>query len=533
MPSGYINLPAGASPRWKAPVANAAALPAINNTAGDVRVALDTQNIYIWDGTSAWALVASPGAASAITALIGDATAMGPGAAVVTLATVNSNVGSFGSASSVATFTVNGKGLITAAGSTAIQIAESQVTNLVSDLAGKLGTTLASANIFVGNGSNVATGVAVTGDLSISNAGVMTIVPNAVTNAKFRQSAALSLVGRAGNTTGDVADIAAASDFQIMRRSGTAIAFGSIDLSQAGAVGSSILGLANGGTGASAFAANRIPYSNGTALTSASNLTYTAVSSTLGLTGILSIGNTVTDLVDQTVSGFISNFVINPAADAGTTDEAVGLDLSASSQAGNSHTIRVLGGIRSIVTHNGSGAIDAISAHLLEALSNSSGNITQLVGLSIGVGAEASSSATATATIGLAVSGSGSASSFNSDLYIGMSSELNSMDVNAQAIACILGDMEPSGATDFYGLFVNGSNQPNFIEGRLGINMAVPDHRLHIDSDSDVAVRLDGSGNVSTTVGAAGAAAALPAQPLGYLIINLGGTNVKIPYYNA
>ena len=74
-------------------------------------------------------------ASGAITALTGDGTATGPGSSAFTLATVNTNVGSFGSATAVATFTVNGKGLITAAGSTPIQIAESQVTGLVSDLA--------------------------------------------------------------------------------------------------------------------------------------------------------------------------------------------------------------------------------------------------------------------------------------------------------------------------------------------------------------------------------------------------------------
>lgn len=72
-----------------------------------------------------------------ITALTGDVTATGPGSVAATLATVNSNVGTFGTASAVGTFTVNGKGLITVASSTSIQIAESQVTNLVSDLAGK------------------------------------------------------------------------------------------------------------------------------------------------------------------------------------------------------------------------------------------------------------------------------------------------------------------------------------------------------------------------------------------------------------
>ena len=36
----------------------------------------------------------------------------------------------------------------------------------------------------------------------------------------------------------------------------------------------------------------------------------------------------------------------------------------------------------------------------------------------------------------------------------------------------------------------------------------------------------------ATTVGAAGGASALPATPLGYLAANVGGTAVKIPYYN-
>lgn len=38
--------------------------------------------------------------------------------------------------------------------------------------------------------------------------------------------------------------------------------------------------------------------------------------------------------------------------------------------------------------------------------------------------------------------------------------------------------------------------------------------------------------NTATTVGAAGGASALPATPLGYLSINVGGTAAKIPYYN-
>src|ERR1700761_7616801 len=75
-----------------------------------------------------------------ITQLTGDGTAgPGSGSQPFTLTSVNTTTGAFGSASSVADFTVNGKGLITLAGSIPIQIAESQVTNLVSDLASKQG----------------------------------------------------------------------------------------------------------------------------------------------------------------------------------------------------------------------------------------------------------------------------------------------------------------------------------------------------------------------------------------------------------
>lgn len=91
-----------------------------------------TSNYLRADGT-----FAAPAGTAGITALTGDGTATGPGSVALTLATVNSNVGSFGGATTSGTFTVNAKGLVTAASSTSIQIAESQVTNLTTDLAAK------------------------------------------------------------------------------------------------------------------------------------------------------------------------------------------------------------------------------------------------------------------------------------------------------------------------------------------------------------------------------------------------------------
>jgi hypothetical protein len=79
---------------------------------------------------------------------------------------------------------------------------------------------------------------------------------NVVTDQKIRQSVGLSVIGRSASTTGNVADISAGSDHQVLRRSGTSIGFGALNLSQPAAV-SGILPIANGGTGSSSAAAAR------------------------------------------------------------------------------------------------------------------------------------------------------------------------------------------------------------------------------------------------------------------------------------
>lgn len=51
----------------------------------------------------------------------------------------------------------------------------------------------------------------------------------------------------------------------------------------------------------------------------------------------------------------------------------------------------------------------------------------------------------------------------------------------------------------------------------------------HVNGDITLA-----SPTTQTTIGAAGGATALPATPLGYILVNLGGTGtVAIPYYPA
>jgi hypothetical protein len=103
--------------------------------------------------------------------LTGDVTTSG---AAATLATVNSNTGSFGDASHTTTFTVNGKGLITAASSNAIQIAESQVTNLTTDLAARL--------IAANNLSDVANATTARGNLTAAKSGANTDITSVLLN---------------------------------------------------------------------------------------------------------------------------------------------------------------------------------------------------------------------------------------------------------------------------------------------------------------------------------------------------------------
>ena len=54
------------------------------------------------------------------------------------------------------------------------------------DLLSKLGTTLTSGNIFVGNASNIATGVTMSGDATMSNAGALSIGANKITEAMLK-----------------------------------------------------------------------------------------------------------------------------------------------------------------------------------------------------------------------------------------------------------------------------------------------------------------------------------------------------------
>jgi hypothetical protein len=103
----------------------------------------------------------------------GDATLAATGA--LTLATVNSNVGSFGSATQCVAFTTNGKGLITAASATTCTPAVGSITGMGTGVATWLATP-SSANLRAALTDETGTGAAYFqgGDLGTPSAGVLT-----------------------------------------------------------------------------------------------------------------------------------------------------------------------------------------------------------------------------------------------------------------------------------------------------------------------------------------------------------------------
>jgi hypothetical protein len=147
--SNYIDLPSVGDGHWRGPVALTSDLPLDGNQIGDVRLAEDTNTIYVWNGSS-WIAVATPGAAIAIDGLIGDVSASGPG---VVSATVNSVGGK--TAASIAT-SVNDTQAATSSNTPSTIVKRDGSGNF------SAGTITASLN---GNATNV------TGVVAIANGG--------------------------------------------------------------------------------------------------------------------------------------------------------------------------------------------------------------------------------------------------------------------------------------------------------------------------------------------------------------------------
>jgi len=304
-----------------------------NATIGNVSIAQTladaTHNGYL-SSTDWTTFNGKQASGSYITALTGDATASGPGSVALTFATVNSNVGSFGSASSVGAFTVNGKGLVTAASSTSIQIAESQVTNLVSDLAGKQPTgnyitaltgdatasgpgsaalTLATVNSNVGtfasvtvNGKGLVTAAtALSGDLTTSSA-VATLATVNSNVGSFGSTNAIPVI--TVNAKGLITAVTTASP---------TLGSTSMHVSTASPTG------ALDGTGTMIFGSGvawdtNSAYNTGTGKYTAPTTGYYRVNFNLGLTGTFLVSSVVLWIIRKNSSTWQYNQVVPPAA---------------------------------------------------------------------------------------------------------------------------------------------------------------------------------------------------------------------------
>ena len=109
-----------------------------------------------------------------------------------------------------------------------------------------------------------------------------------------RNIAGLSVMGRSGEDAGGFVDISAGEDHRVLRRSGSTLGFGSLNLGQSNAI-TGTLPVGNGGTGGTSFVSGRILYGNGSSvLNSSAKLTFDG--STLRTTGNLLVTSSTTNI---------------------------------------------------------------------------------------------------------------------------------------------------------------------------------------------------------------------------------------------
>lgn len=76
--------------------------------------------------------------------------------------------------------------------------------------------------------TQIAAGTGLTGGGTLATDRTIAVATDGITDTLLRNSAALSVIGRSANSTGDPADIAAGTDGHVLRRSGTTLGFGTL-----------------------------------------------------------------------------------------------------------------------------------------------------------------------------------------------------------------------------------------------------------------------------------------------------------------
>lgn len=149
--------------------------------------------------------------AARMPALTGDVTSTA-GAVATTLATVNSNVGSFGSASAVPVITVNAKGLVTAISTTAVTIPSGSISVTGGDLtmSGTTGTAITNATLATVNSNTGSFGSATSVPVITVNAkGLITAVSTATVTSLPTQTGNADKYLTTNGTTASWAYVAA------------------------------------------------------------------------------------------------------------------------------------------------------------------------------------------------------------------------------------------------------------------------------------------------------------------------------------
>jgi hypothetical protein len=178
-------------------------------------------------------------------------------------------------------------------------------------------------------------------------------VDNAVTNAKLRDSAGLSVIGRGANSTGDPADIVAGTNKQVLRRDGSSLGFGAVDLSSNQAV-TGTLPVNQGGTGITSFG--------------------TGVATFLGTPSSANLAAAVTD---ETGTGALvfanSPTLVTPAL--GTPSALVGTNITGTAAGLTAGNVTTNANLTGAVTSTGNATVlgSFSSANLASALTDETG----------------------------------------------------------------------------------------------------------------------------------------------------------------
>lgn len=352
--------------------------------------------------TSAHILVGSAGNVATDTAMSGDATLANTGA--LTLATVNSNVGSFTSAS----VTVNAKGLITAAssgttgnltdagtdgivitgGTGAVIGSGTSIAQHVADAThsgylsstdwntfnNKETATLTNTHIFVGNASNVATDVALSGDATLANTGALTLATVNATTGSFGSSTAIPTF-----TVNGKGLITAASTAVVIAPAGTltgttlASNVVSSSLTSLGTITSGVwtgttIAVANGGTGQTTYTDGQLLIGN----TSGNTLTKAALTGTANQIVVTNGNGSITLSTPQSIGTgssptFAGLTLSSPltVANGGTGDAsltAYAVLCGGTTSTAAIQSVAALGASGTVLTSNGAGALPTFQA---------------------------------------------------------------------------------------------------------------------------------------------------------------------------